>query len=74
MEESKVRITGLSESTVRRRRRRRRGRHHGRLRTAREMWHLTRSKWRDALVILTIMALAAAGGVGIAMFTYDAWP
>ena len=68
---------GVSESaaarTIRRRRRRRRARHHGRLRTA-VTWYLTGIRLRNALILLAIMALAAAGGGVVAMFTYAAWP
>ena len=69
---------GVSESavrrTIRRRRRRRSGRHHGRLRSAGVGWQMTGSRRRDALGLLAIMALAAGGGGGVAMFTYAVWP
>ena len=61
-----VRITGLSESTNGRRRRRRPGRHDGGLRTG-------GVSWMNVLVILAFIALAAAGGVGVAMYTYAVW-
>ena len=68
---------GVSESAVRltiRRRRRRSGRHGGRLRTGGVRWHATGSRRRYALVLLAIMALTAAGAVGVAMVTYGVWP
>ncbi len=69
---------GVSENAVRvtmtRRRRRRSGRHHGRIRTGGVGWQMTGSRRWDALVLLAIGALAAAGGVGVGMFTYAVWP
>lgn len=69
-----VRITRLSESAIKRRRRRCSNRHHASLRAAGAAWHMTGSRRRDALVVLALMALATAGGVGVAMYTYAVLP